>query len=73
MPLSYLDSDADILRMLKEVNRIYVPGDSHKAIANKRYQQAFTTVLDYVKKANKVEKDYFPMFLMGKSAQTLIS
>lgn len=73
MPLSYLDSDADILRMLKEVNGIYVPGDSHKAIANKRYQQAFTTVLDYVKKANKVEKDYFPMFLMGKSAQTLIS
>ena len=52
MPLSYLDSDADILRMLKEVNGIYVPGDSHKAIANKRYQQAFTTVLDYVKKAN---------------------
>ena len=73
VPISYLDSDADIKRMLKEVNGIYVPGDSHKAIANKRYQQAFTTIMDFVQKANKVDKDYFPMFLMGKSAQTLIS
>jgi hypothetical protein len=37
VPISYLDSDEDITRMLGEVNGIYICGDSHKAITNRRY------------------------------------
>lgn len=38
VPISYLDTDEEIVRMLGEVNAVYVAGDSHKAVANKRYQ-----------------------------------
>ena len=48
MPISFLDSDEEILSLLGEVNGIYIPGDSQKAIANKRYQQAFSTITKYV-------------------------
>ena len=53
--------------MLDGVNGIYISGDSHKAIANRKYQTAFSTILSYVKDKN-TEDDYFPMFLMGKSS-----
>lgn len=38
MPISYLDSKSEILDMLKEVNGVYICGDSHRAIANDKYQ-----------------------------------
>ena len=72
VPISYLDSDEEITRMLGEVNAIYICGDSHKAITNRRYQKAFSTILKFVNEANigkdKNEQgnDYFPMFVMGK-------
>jgi hypothetical protein len=34
LPIDFQDPNEDILKMLKEVNGIYIPGDSHKAIAN---------------------------------------
>ena len=52
MPISYLDSDEEIESMLNEVNGVYVSGDSHKAILNRKYQTAFTTILTYVKEKN---------------------
>jgi|TARA_B110001450_G_scaffold208571_1_gene199282 hypothetical protein len=72
VPISYLDTDEEIMRMMKEVNAVYVCGDSHKAVANKRYQQAFSTVLKYTHDSNKGkdkygdDSEYFPMFVMGK-------
>jgi hypothetical protein len=60
------------MKMMKEVNAVYVCGDSHKAVANKRYQQAFSTILKYVDDSNKGKEkyeesnEYFPMFVMGK-------
>lgn len=44
-----------------------MPGDSHKLISNKKYIQAFITVLDYTDKQYKLNEDYFPIFFMGKS------
>lgn len=77
VPISYLDADEDIINMLDEVNGIYVPGDSHKAVANRKYQLAFSTILKYVNDKNtdseEQKSDYFPMFLMGKALQTFIS
>ena len=37
VPISYLDSKEDIINMLDQVNGIYCPGDSVKAIVNKQY------------------------------------
>jgi len=37
VPISYLDSEAEILKTLKQVNGIYFPGDSHKSIINTSY------------------------------------
>ena len=37
VPISYLDSQEDIMNMLDQVNGIYCPGDSIKAIVNKQY------------------------------------
>jgi len=77
VPISYLDADEDIINMLDEVNGIYVPGDSHKAVANRKYQMAFSTILKYVNDKNtdteEQVSDYFPMFLMGKAMQTFVS
>lgn len=67
-----MDSNEDIEEILNQVNGVYLPGDSIKAIINKKYQKAFTTVLNYVKTANRAN-DYFPMFMMGKSSQVFIS
>lgn len=72
VPISYLDSEQDIINMLDQVNGIYCPGDSIKAIVNKQYHKSFTTVLKYMKHHNE-DKDYFPMFMMGKSSQIFIS
>lgn len=58
--------------MLDQVNGIYCPGDSIKAIVNKKYHKSFTTVLKYMQSHNE-DNDYFPMFMMGKSSQIFIS
>ena len=68
-----MDSDEEIISLLNEVNGIYIPGDSQKAIVNKKYQKAFSTITQYVIDQNKKNGDYFPMFMMGKSCQTLIA
>jgi hypothetical protein len=49
------------------VNGIYLPGDSSRAMVNQQYQESFSTILKYVKDHN-ANKDYFPMFMMGKSS-----
>lgn len=72
VPISYLDSEEDIINMLDQVNGIYCPGDSIKAIVNKQYQKSFSTILRYMKQHNEAN-DYFPMFMMGKSSQVFIS
>jgi len=72
MPISYLDDEQEILDFLKEVNGIYICGDSHKAIANDKYQESFDTIIDFVVKSNKEAKEYFPIFMMGKSSQSLV-
>jgi hypothetical protein len=54
------------------VNGVYICGDSEKSIANDKYQDAFSTVLDFVVNSNRVEKEYFPMFMMGKSSHSFI-
>lgn len=54
------------------MNGIYLPGDSSRAIVNQQYQDTFSTILKYVKDQN-ANKDYFPMFMMGKSAQVFIT
>lgn len=43
-----MDSDEEIISLLNEVNGIYIPGDSQKAIVNKKYQKAFSTITQYV-------------------------
>lgn len=73
MPISYLDSEKEIKEFLKEVNGVYICGDSHKAVANPQYQSAFDTILDFVVASNKKEKEYFPMFMMGKSHQSFVN
>lgn len=73
VPISFLDSDEEIISMLGEVNGIYIPGDSQKAITNKKYQKSFSTITKYVIDQNKKNGDYFPMFMMGKSCQTFIT
>lgn len=72
VPISYLDSEEKITSMLDQVNGIYCPGDSIKAIVNKQYQKSFNTILKYMKAHNQAN-DYFPMFMMGKSSQVFIS
>lgn len=72
MPINFLDSPAEIKAFLKEVNGVYICGDSHRAIANDRYQQSFNAIMDFVVDSNKNKGEYFPMFMMGKSAQSFV-
>ena len=72
MPISYLDDKKEIKNFLREVNGVYICGDSHKAIANEKYQESFETILDFVVTSNKEDEEYFPIFMMGKSAQSLV-
>jgi hypothetical protein len=59
--------------MMKEVNGVYVAGDSHRAITNPKYQEAFNTILKFVIKSNKADHEYFPMFMMGKASHTFVN
>jgi len=72
VPISYLDTEEQMLATLAAVNGVYITGDSHRAIGNDQYQAAFKSIQKFVSEANKEEHDYFPMFLMGKSAQTFV-
>jgi len=72
IPISYLLSEAEIKDELRQVNGIYICGDSERSVANKKYQEAFDVIMDFVVESNREEKQYFPMFMMGKSAQSFI-
>lgn len=72
VPLSYLDDKEAILDMLRQVNGVYLPGDSQVAITHPKYRQTFQAIVDYVEETNQANEDYFPMFLMGKSAQQFV-
>lgn len=72
VPISYLDSPEEIEELLDQVNGVYLPGDSPKAISNMKYQEAFSVVFNYFKAHNK-KNDYFPMFMMGKSSHIFFS
>ena len=37
VPISYLDSQDEIQELLDQVNGIYLPGDSSRAIVNQQY------------------------------------
>jgi hypothetical protein len=51
---------------------VYICGDSERSIANEKYQKAFETVMDFVVHTNKEVKEYYPMFMMGKSSHSFI-
>jgi len=72
VPISYLDSAETIESILDQVNGVYMPGDSQKSVANRKYQKTFSFVMKYVAKHNREYSDYFPMFLMGKSSQVFV-
>lgn len=72
VPISYLSTRAEIEKELKKVNGVYICGDSERSIANEKYQEAFDVVMDFVVDSNKGQKEYFPMFMMGKSAHSFI-
>ena len=71
VPISYLDDPEEIRAQLDQVNGVYLPGDSHLAVADDDYALAFATVYDYVQTHNE-NQDYFPMFMMGKSSHSFI-
>ena len=37
VPISFLDTDEEIISLLEQVNGVYLPGDSQKSIVNSRY------------------------------------
>ena len=73
IPIDFQESNEEILKLLKEVNGVYIPGDIHRAITNKKYEDAFNTILKFVVKSNKVDHEYFPMFMMGKAGHTFVN
>lgn len=72
VPISYTKSEDEILKELKKVNALYIPGDSETSVNNDLYQKAFKTVLEFFQESNERNKEYFPMFVMGKSIHSLI-
>lgn len=60
--------DLSLVDMLSKVNGIYLAGDSHKSIINTQYRDTFNLLIKYCDERYHKHGDYFPIFLMGKSA-----
>ena len=56
VPISYKLSMKDIIGHLKQVNGIYISGDSKLTFENKEYQKALSTILNFASN-NTLEKN----------------
>jgi len=55
-----------------QINGIYMPGDSHTAVTDELYKEAFVDTLYYQEEQTYDAQEHFPLFLMGNSLTTLI-
>jgi len=49
-----------------------MPGDSHTAVTDELYKEAFVDTLYYQEEQTYDAQEHFPLFLMGNSLTTLI-
>lgn len=49
-----------------------MPGDSHLGVTDETYREAFLTSMQYAEDQAKIDKEHFPVFMMGNTLQTYV-
>ena len=72
VPIDYHLKDEDLVELLDQVNGLYLPGDSHMAVTDAKYREAFLTSIQYAEDQAYIVKEHFPVFMMGNTLQTYV-
>lgn len=58
--------------MLNQLSGLYLHGDSSASLASHEFQATFSYIISYMYERSDVKYDYFPIFMMGASFQSLL-
>ena len=72
IPISYHLTRSALVRLLDQVSGLYIHGDSPSAVADHEFQATFSYVISYMYQRSDVKYDYWPVFMMGASVQSLL-
>ena len=72
MPVSYRLTKSSLFSLLNKINGLYLPGDSAACPTTHEYQATFSYIVEYMFNAAEIKYDYFPVFMMGNSHQSLM-
>lgn len=72
VPVSYHLTKASLFKLLDKINGLYLPGDSTASLTSNEYKATFSYIVDYMFTAAEINYDYFPVFMMGNSLQSLM-
>lgn len=72
VPVSYKLTRSSLVKLLDQLSGLYLPGDSAASLPSHEYQATFSYIISYIFHRSDVKYDYFPVFMMGNSLQSLV-
>lgn len=72
IPVSYHLTKSSLFNLLDKINGLYLAGDSAASASTHEYQATFSYIVEYMFNAAEIKYDYFPVFMMGNSIQSLM-
>lgn len=72
IPVSYHLTKSSLFNLLDKINGLYLAGDSSVSASTHEYQATFSYIVEYMFRAAEINYDYFPVFMMGNSIQSLM-
>lgn len=72
IPVSYHLTKSSLFNLLDKINGLYLAGDSSASVSTHEYQATFSYIVEYMFRAAEINYDYFPVFMMGNSIQSLM-
>lgn len=73
VPVSYKLTRTSLYQLLDQLNGLYIHGDSSSTLTNKQFQSTFSYIISYMYDRADTFNDYFPIFMMGNSLQSLLA
>ena len=73
IPISYKLTRSSLYSLLEKVNGLYIHGDSSEALTNEHFQSTFSYIISYMYDKADLTNDYFPIFMMGHSFESLLA
>lgn len=72
VPIDYRLAKHERDELLRQLNGLYLPGDSHSTVTDEAYRHAFLDSMAFAEESALEKKEHFPVFLMGNSLNSYV-